>query len=151
MPHRMQELWPWVSALDAWDYCDSRPLSVLVKKEPIPDELRGALSDIIAGRRKANKKGAAKLKIPAAERMKIAGTLSVVMGLADVFTMKGVEPSLDENADRQGVEPIEIIKQLNEEKRRIVQDTASDYDVSVETIENLLRDLREKINKWPSV
>lgn len=156
MPSRMNDLWPWVMALDAWDYCDPSPLSELVKKWPIPDEFKGAVSDIIAGRRKQKRKAAAKLKIAASERMKLAAFLSTGLDVVGSFTMRGTIPSLDDIADKcivnpKIVEPKKVVDWLNKEKREIIELGASEAGVSTETIEDLLRDLREKINKWPSV
>ena len=148
LPDGMNDLWSWVVALDAWDYCDPTLLSDLLLSEKIPDEFRNAIADIIAFRRKPKRKAAAKLKIPAAERMKIAGSCSVVIGLAHKLKTPSV---VEATADRLAKEPIEIVRELEAEIERTIQKTAQECGVSTETVENLLRDLRQKIMYWPRV
>lgn len=93
MPSRMNDLWEWVVALDSWDYCDPEPLSeLLLKKQTIPAEFLQPLADIIFGKRKPNKRAASKLKIPARDRMKIAGSISLVLGLVNVLKFDAIYP-----------------------------------------------------------
>lgn len=157
MPARMNELWPWVMALDAWEYCDSEPLSALIKDcEVLPKEIAPAISEIVSGKRKQNKRGAAKLKIEAAERMKLAGCVSVLMGLIDTMKFECLNDDLvpdgmEGMADRICKEKIDIKSELENDAKNVIQETADEFNVSTETIENLLRDLRKKIKAWPSV
>jgi predicted DNA-binding protein (UPF0251 family) len=58
---------------------------------------------------------------------------------------------LEGMADKQGIEPIEVKKDLQEKTRQVVKNASTDLGISNETIENLLRDFRKKINDWPSV
>lgn len=157
MPRRMNELWEWVNAVSAFDYGDPEPLANLVRSTPaIPDEFRPAVADVIQGKRTPNLKAASKLKVPARERMRLAGTLSIVTGLADV--LRRVPQVGDEGetgaigiADRKGVEPIKVARELEATARDAIRDAASDWGVSVETIENLLRELKDRIERWPVV
>lgn len=148
IPNRMLELWPWVMALDAWDYCDPNPLSELVKKWPIPDEFKGAVSDIIAGRRKQKRKAAAKLKIAASERMDVARKAMVSVSISNFFGQKQFTAAV---SDRDAIEPKDIVGRNRKTKELEMNYFANSCGVTVETIKDLLRDLREKINKWPSV
>jgi len=162
MPPRMNELWDWVVALDAWQYCDAEPLSNLIKNnETIPPEIIPAIAEIISGERKQNKKAAVKLKVEARERMRVAGSVSTLMGLIDALKYDVIQFNELDNetqqkgvvgiACRKGTEPLEEKIELEEEAQRIKQKAADEFGVSAETIENLLRDLREKIKAWPSV
>jgi hypothetical protein len=148
MPSRMRDLWPWVVALDAWDYGDVEPLAELVNtSEILPPEFAPVIAKIISGKRK-QKRNASKLKIkPARERMSIAIQLSSRIALFNFFQFGALEGM----ADRQGIEPIEVKKDIQEKTRQVVKNASTDLGISTETIENLLRDFRKKINDWPSV
>ncbi|MBC7286136.1 hypothetical protein [Hoeflea sp.] len=155
---RMNEVWQWVVAIDAFDFNDPEPLAEIRKSEPIPHELEPIVAAIDAGERKSNKKAAAKLKIPARERMKIAGTLSIVIGLINILKSEEIgdewgeyRRAIEIGADRRLLEPVDELRALEREARELIQGTADDLGVSVETIENLLRDMRRKIADWPNI
>jgi hypothetical protein len=59
--------------------------------------------------------------------------------------------SLEEPADSMRVEVIDLVRELEGRAREMVESVARHFGVSVETIENLLRDFREKIRNWPVV
>lgn len=155
MPIRMNDLWKWVVALDSWDYCDPEPLSeLLLKEHTIPPEFLQPLADIISGKRKPNKKAASKLKIPPRERMKIAGSISLVLGLVNALKFDAIYPEGKGSVGigaQQGREPQEVLRELESKHRRTMESARKDLDVSPETIKNLLRDLRRKIDNWPIV
>lgn len=158
VPPRMRDLWEWVNALCAFDYGDPTPLSDLVRdKRAIPHEFAGAIADVISGKRKPNRRAGAKAKIPPAERMKIAGSISLAIWLVDAFKSRSIDP-LDrslhgaaEIAARQGKEPISIVRELEEEARLIVAQSAREIGVTPEAIEDLLREMRNRIKRWPEV
>jgi len=156
MPRAMHEAWRWVCAVDAWDYCHPQPLADMVKSGPVPEELRPIIAAIVNGERKPNRKAAAKLKIPAEERMEIAGGISVVLGLIEAIKFQGVqEPYSGKGAvmlgDRDAREPCEVLRELEGEARKMIEDSAKELDVSIETVENLLRDLRSKMKHYPDI
>lgn len=155
IPPRMNELWEWIIALDSWDYCDPELLSeLLLKEKVIPEEFIPAISDIILGKRKPNKKAAAKQKIPARERMKIAGSLSTIAGLISVFKYDAIyDVGIGSIGigDRQRREPSDVLRELENEQRSAIEEASNDLGVSIETIENLLRAMRDKIDKFPIV
>ena len=152
-------VWDWIAALDAFDFADPEPLDrLLAECEEIPEFMHKHLSDIVAGRRKPNKKAAAKLKIPARERMKIGATLSGVLGVMDKFRGEmfdpdtlTVRPAMEVSADRRGVEVIDAVRSLEGKRRRAIDAAMREFNVSEETVENLLRDVREKIRNFPEV
>lgn len=157
IPPRMNELWEWVSAFYAFDYGDTYPLEVLVRyAKEIPPEMAGALADVVAGRRKPNMKAARKIKIPAREAMLFAGTLSTIDGIADAIR----HDALYANQDGKGLvaagayhgkEPAEIGDDLAARRARTIRQAADHFDVSTETVENLLREMRRRIDRWPEV
>ena len=162
MPLTMDKAWKWVVAIDAFDYDCPEGLADLLRTEPIPDELRPIIASIVAGDRKPNRKAAAKLKIPAAERMQIAGTLSVVLGLVDELRYETIDPwhfpgykgvAMFSMCVRRGQlrDPGEISRDLEHEAQQAIELAAKDLGVHVETIENLLRDFRRKIENYPNI
>lgn len=161
MSAEMMSEWSWVCAIDAFDYCQPEPLAELIRSEPIPQNLRPVIASIVTGQRQPNKKAAAKLKLPADERLRIAGSLSTVLALIEIIKHGAVDPSLpglrgvnmlSDCLERgKGREPVEILRELEAEARQVIEDTAKQFNVSVETIENLLRDMRRKIADYPNV
>lgn len=153
-PKRMIDTWMWVEALDAWDYCDPNPLDLLIRQREIPPEYQAAIADIVSGKRKQNKKAAAKLKLPAKDRLKFAAHISDILGQLDFYQYDAINP---EGVGATGIaaihrkEPIDITRELEAEKKRLMTEASRDLNISLETCENLLRDLREKIKKFPFV
>ncbi len=155
-PPRMQELWHWVTAIDAWDYKDAAPLAELVVKEDIPHEFKSVVSNILLGVRKQKRAS----KIPANERMEIAKVISAMFYMIDDLRYGKVCASYglgDDSgasivaAEQKGLEPEELMSKLHSTHAKQLQDAAQQLEVSVETIENLLRDMRKKIQSWPNV
>lgn len=155
VPYRMKELWEWVAALYSYDYGDPEPISSLVRKgEPIPEEFINAISDILKGDRRPNKKAVAKLKIPVHEHMKIFVSLSTVLGLINGLKYDAIYPEgkgATGIGAYKGVEPLAVINELNEELRKVIGVAAKEFNVSEETVENLLRRMRDIIRRWPNV
>lgn len=155
IPSRMNDLWEWVVAFDSWDYCDPEPLAeMLLKEQAIPPEFLQAFADIVTGKRKSKKKAAAKQKIPARERMKTAGSISVVLGLVHALKFDAINPEGKGSVGigaQQGREPSEVLRELECKHRETIESACNELAVSRETIENLLRDLRKKIDRWPIV
>lgn len=155
MPARMNDLWEWVVALDSWDYCDPEPLSeLLFKEQTIPPEFLQALADIVSWKRKPKKRAAVKLKIPARERMKVAGSISLVLGLVDALKFNAIYPEGKGSVgigSGQGREPNAVLRELETKQKQAIESACKALNVSQETIENLLRDLRRKIDDWPTV
>ncbi|WP_377894215.1 hypothetical protein [Alteromonas sp. R78001] len=155
-PVRMQELWHWISAIDAWDYKDPAPLAELVIQENIPNELKPIVSKILLGDRKQKRAS----KIPANERMEIAKVISGIFHMIDDLRYRKVCASygLGDNsgasivvAEQKVIEPEELIGKLHSSHAELLENTAQQLGVSVETVENLLRDMRKKIQNWPNV
>ncbi len=152
---RGQALWPWIAALDAFDYCDPRPLATLLRDRPVvPGEVKLALADIVEGRRKPNKRAAAKLKLEAAERMKIARELAISVGQLGMVA-KGRFLFVDEQGESRKAtdvigdlgrcETIDAKRAIERLSREVVAQESARRGISAETAENLLRDLRAKL------
>jgi hypothetical protein len=155
-PARMKELWHWITAIDAWDYKDPAPLAELVVQEDIPTELKPIVSKILLGARKQKRAS----KIPANERMEIAKVVSGIFHMIDDLRYGKACASygLGYNSgpsvvasEQKGIEPQELISKLHSSHAELLEDTAQQLGVSVETVENLLRDMRKKIQNWPNV
>jgi hypothetical protein len=147
----MAETWSWFKAVYAYDYDDPKPLSDLIRSEQIPPEYCDAVADIVAGKRPIKRRAAAKFaeSLPAAKRTQIAASLNFMSGLRD-FLMSS--PQHTQNvADEQGIEPIENIQFLQNEFRQEFEKSAKSYNVSTETLEDLLREFRARIARWPVV
>lgn len=161
--YKINEVWEWVVALDAYDFNCVEPLATLVATKAIPDDLRPIFASIISGQRKPNLKAAAKLKVPAAERMQIAGTLSAVLGLIDMFKHDKIydlayglsarveRSAIEIKADSSGTDPIDVVRDLERRRQKAITTAARHFSVSIETIENLLRDLRKKMKDYPNI
>lgn len=160
LPDRLREVWPWFAALWAFDYGDPLPLVDLIRNGSIPAEFVGAVADIVAGRRKPNLRAAAKAKIPAAERAEVATLLSVSFGFRESikyraspehYAVQGVKPGATAISYRSQREPIEIMRSADKLGRKVIDTASKRYGVSHETIENLLREAKERLARWPSV
>jgi hypothetical protein len=152
-PKRLNETWPWFKAIYAYDYADPKPLSELIRSEPIPPEYIDAVADIVASEREPepNRKAAAKFKegLPAAKRMQIARSLDSKSRFRDFFLSS---PQHTQNvADTQRIEPIDNRRFLQNEFRQDFEKSAKSYNVSTETLENLVREFRKRIARWPVV
>jgi hypothetical protein len=147
----------WFVAVDAYDYCDPEPLADLIgSPEPIPEPYRIAVADILTGKRKQKKKAAAKLKVPAKQRMDVAVGVAIIAGIIDdiqfnYLNLETGETGLNALADSKGLEPSHMKADMANDRIIFMQEQADEWGVSVETIENLLRDLRKKARAWPSV
>jgi len=155
-PHSIEfrDVMDWIAAIDAWDYCDGSLLAILILEEDIPTKLKPIIADIFSGVRVQKKKAASFLKISPRERMYIAQSISINLGLIDVFKtvkMASGESLLEWQSDRNGIEPIESKRWLEKEARQVKEIAAKDLGVSIETIENLLRDFRYKLDNYPNV
>ena len=90
--------------------------------------------------------------------MKSAGTISVILGLIDTLKHEEIIDddgylvrAIQHGADRRMREPVDELRELELEARDLISSAASDLGVSVETIENLIRDMRLKIARWPKI
>lgn len=145
-PEGFAETQEWFVAIYAWDYCDSEPLATLINAEPIPPVYRAAVAAIIAGRRKPKSKAAAKQKIPARCHF------NIVRDLAADISLREIEKRFaNVSADRRRQEPIEVIRYADEAYRARVAQVAQEYGVSAETIENIIRELKNRFSSWPVV
>ena len=157
LPLRLHQVWPWFDALWAFDYGDPSLLAELVCRDPIPEEFKSAIADIIQGKRKPNLKAANKAKIPASERAKIAASISVILGLRDAIKFRALGPNEDLKpgatsvADYCGLEPIEVIRDADETGRDALKLAADEFGISIETVENLLREAKARLSRWPVV
>lgn len=145
-PFSSAEMQKWFFAIYAWDYCDPEPLAELIMMEPIPAEYRAVVAAIISGKRPQKTKAAAKLKITARTHYKIVRELAADLSMREID-----KKYADETADRNGREPIEIIRGAEKYYRDRIATMAQQHGVSTETIENLLREMKKRFSDWPVV
>lgn len=138
----------WSGALVAFDYCDPSLLADLVASEPVPKELRPVIAAIVSGERKPNKKKAAPSKVEASKRFLIGGLVSAVLETLDDANHPDITGPM---ADRMGIEPRQAIARLNEQRTEAYRAAGRIAGVSRETVEELMRDYRKKIQNWPNV
>lgn len=158
-PPRFAECWEWIVAGAAFDGGDAEPLAELIAVTPVPPEFRQMVSDIVRGDRKLQKRGKSNQKVPARERLKIAAHIMAIKDLVSVLasqtlsqqTETGLKLGVDSIGADKGMEPISVTRSLEAAWRETVQNSAADLGVSAETVENMVRDLRARIARWPSV
>lgn len=143
----------WVVAIDSSHYGnDARLLALLAGEEHIPTELRPSIAAALSGRRK--KRNASKSKIPAHQRLLYA---CIVSGGLDFFdrlkklTSDEGERFIEHCADYQGCEPRDIVRIIESSASDWINRAATIFEISPETVENLLRDLRKKMANYPNV
>ena len=143
----------WIGAIDSWDHCDGELLAGLIINEDIPVKLKPIIANIVSGKRKQNKKAAVSLKVPASERVYIAHDLLILLGLIDELksARTGEQSLLEWSADKNGIEPIESQRWLQEQAREIKKDAADQLGVTVATVESLLSDVKQKQENYPDI
>ena len=160
-PEEMKKYFYWVVALDAWDYCNSEPLSKLMRHHAVPEVLRPIIAKIISGERKQKSK-ANTLKVPAGHRLLY---ISAIMGLEFIASLplrnaiivtddngdRIHESNLSMMATREGVEISEIKKEIERNKLQCRNIIANEYNVSQYTIKDLKKILKDKVNQWPDL
>lgn len=146
LPPRMERIWNWVVALDAWDLNQPSLLADLVRRNDIPEELVEPISEIIAGSRKPNYKAAAKLRIPAYTRLDIARLL-----YDSRHSCEQAKTKSDAHADALRLETKDFKAQIEKEARDWVTTLALNTGVSEKTIESYYRVLVQKIKDWPKL
>lgn len=156
LPARLSETWPWFEALWAFDYGDASQLAELIRSSPIPEEYTEAVAKIVAGERKPNLKAVAKSKIPAAQRANAATLVSLCQGIRDTVKFTAIDPENPEAgcgaaAVADSIEPEELMRNADKLGRRCANKAADHFGVSVETIENLVREAKSRLANWPSV
>jgi predicted DNA-binding protein (UPF0251 family) len=68
------------------------------------------------------------------------------MGVID-----SLKNTVERIGDRKGIEPIEALRMCEEEAAALFEEYAEMHGVSIETLENVLRDLRKMAENWPNV
>jgi hypothetical protein len=108
MNDRLAETWSWFIAIYAFDYADPKPLSELIRSEPIPPEYIDAVADIVAGERPIKRKAAAQFpkSLPAAKRMQIAAGLNTMSEIRDFLLSSPQHTENVADAQREFTPPV---------------------------------------------
>lgn len=142
----------WIIAIDAWDYCDPSLLGEMLSRHPVPAELRPIIADIITGKRKQNKRAAAKLKTPAGHRLIWAGIYAELkQGVFDAILAHRTTHDYHDKAGEMGIEPVELQSIYRDRVRKFDAEMAELLGVSVETLKNTYLELRNKIKNYPNI
>lgn len=142
----------WIIAIDSWDFCDPEPLALMLRKHPIPNELRSIIADIVSGTRKPNKRAAAKLKFPAAHRLLMAGLYRTIKhDVCDATIQRRTLHDYHETADARGIEVIELRNQYLEAAKKFKSKWASNMGIGIEALDNLCDALDRKIKNYPNI
>lgn len=156
-PREILDAWGWVMAFYAWDHGDPQKLKELIlSDQELPRELKPALAARISGERKPNKKAASQQKIPAADRMLIAMHFSTAMYFSKANETFGLAGSDDQRyidwvADRDRKEVLEVKRSMRKHRRLAAKKVSERFGISVETLENIVRDMRKKAREYPDV
>lgn len=156
-PRQVLDAWGWVMAFDAWDHGDPQKLKELIlSDQEIPRELKPALAVRISGEKKPNKKASSQQKIPTADRMLIAMHFSTAMYFSkanETFGLAGPDEQryIDWVANRDRKEVLEVKRSMQRYRRLAAKKVAERFGISVETLENILRDMRKKAQEYPDV
>lgn len=142
----------WIIAIDAWDYCDSTILAEMLHRHAIPFELQPVIADIITGKRKQNKKAAAKLKMPAGHRLIVAGLYADLKeSVIDATLKRKTLHDYHDTADKRGIEVADYRRELQKGAQQFKNEWAKNCGVSTETLENLYEELKAKIKNYPNI
>lgn len=142
----------WIIAIDSWDYCDPEPLNLMIQKHPIPEELRPVIANIITGKRKQNRKAAAKLKCPAAQRLLNAGIYRMLKhDVINATLQRKTLYDYRDKADEMGIEVIELRKIYQSESKKRQEKWATNMGMGVEAFQDLVLYLDDKIKNYPNI
>lgn len=144
------ENWRWFQAIIDWEWRDSRALDALIASGDAPPSLRAAVASIREGRRRQKPpKACAAAHIRGADRMRIAAEISNRLGLLDVNKFNA-----DRIAENQSVMAHTVLAQqkaLRAEVISEIRDLAAFQSVNNETLEDLVRELRDYARSWPDI
>ncbi len=142
----------WIIAIDAWDYRDTTLLAEMLRRHPVPAELRPVIAAIVSGERTQKAKAAVKLKIPAAHRLVVAGIYAEIKeSVIDTTLGRKTIRDYHDIADARKIEVSELRREYQESARKFKSKWAETAGVSVETLENLYLELRDKIKNYPKI
>lgn len=158
-PPEIIDAWGWIWAFHAWDHGEPEKLkNLILSEDPMPSALKPALAKRISGEKKPNKKRSAKLSHSVDDRMIIGLKVSTHLWFSKANETWGM---VDEGDDRQRYidavataqlrEPIEIKNSMRAYRREINKSVAKRFDISVETLENILREIRDLAKRYPDV
>lgn len=147
IPKGFLECWHWIKAIHAHDFGDSGPLSALVASEAdMPANVRAVLADIVTGNRVPSEKAVAQLKIKGTDRMVAARS-----ALFYSQYRKRLKNKAQHLADREGMEPVDVIENVNRAHRTWQKQVYEQYGIGRDTLDDLRRELEGLIKGWPTL
>lgn len=138
--------WRYGLGIWSWDRGEPQFLADVVASGYVcPPQLAPVLGDILAGRRKPNKRAAAKFKLSSMKAAIAACRLAAVINRA-----KAQQGRAEHLGDRWGVEPSEAIAASQSALRRAKAELAAQAGISVESLEENERALRRVVETLTS-
>lgn len=138
--------WRYGLGIWSWDRGEPQFLADVVASGYVcPRQLAPVLGDILAGRRKLNKKAAAKYKLSSMKAAIAACQLATVINIA-----KTQQGNAEDLGDQWGVEPSEAIAASQGALRRAKAELAAEAGISVESLEENERALRRFVESLTS-
>lgn len=147
----IEDKFNWIAAIDSWDFCDPTPLKEMILRHPIPPELLPIIADIVSGERKPKTKAAAKLLVPANQRIVLASVMLSLRSIPEDILNKRTSPNYDDVANEKGIEPSELIHEYRKTLKRLDKRFTEITGVSAGTVRNIINDLKDKIKKYPKL
>lgn len=141
---QLKDIGAWFSALQKRDGIATRALEFLTLNACRSGEVRGAVWSEIDLE--------AKIWTIPADRMKMKREHRISAMIYDHLNhVEKLQKSSEDIAGEKGMEHIDMIRYLENKKRQIIIIAIEKLNVSEETVENMVRDLKEKIQNYPYV
>ena len=147
IPNRLRELWDWFEAVYEWDWGDPDLLAALIHTEQIPPEFQIAVAEIVAEVRPRPNYG--KSVLSAQHRLFMAKESIDLAEFRD--NILSDNETIEKISDEEGKEPIEVIRDLQNAFRIEIESRAKANGASVDTMKNIRRDFKSRIDRWPTV
>lgn len=139
----------WICAIDAWDYCDPKPLGEMVLKHGVPNELREIVASMLSGERKQKTKATTKLE--PAQRMAIASVYVTLRKIPEAALNKRNKGVIEHVANREKIEVIEQYRSFQEKQRRYDERIEKMLGVSTRTLKSLALEFNSKLKNYPNI
>ena len=140
----------WIAAIDSWDYCDPKPLGEMLNHHPLPEELQPIIADMITGTRKPKTK-AVSSKLAPSERMAIANAYLSLRQIPEAILAKKTTPNYEEVADKQGLEVIDYLRQVQANQREYDHKMLQILGISERTLKTLVSEYKHKLKSYPKL
>lgn len=144
---RTEELWPWIMALDCWDYGKPEPLAELILNHSIPEEFEQSVREIVTGERKKKQQAIKNLSTCPKLLNDTISELSLQLGKIDFQRQPIViDPKYGIVEDIQAVRV-----RIKIERDQVYEHAKQVLNLSKASVDNHLTRLRKTIKYWNSI